>query len=90
MPLGRLALAALPVLLRRRPRVGGVQLYHVRRLGVHVDQPVEVTLDGEIAGRLPGDFLLAAEALRVVTGPRFIDIDDADAAKGSEREASDG
>ncbi len=90
VPLGRLALAALPVLLRRQPQVGGVRLYHVRRLGVHVDQPVEVTLDGEIAGRLPGTFLLAAEALRVVTGPHFVDMDDADEALGAESEAHDG
>jgi len=76
VPLARLALAALLIFLRRQPRVGGVHVYHPRRLRVHVERPVEVSLDGEIAGRVPGDFALAGEALRVVTGPRFVDIDD--------------
>jgi len=51
-------------------------VYHVRRLHVHVDHPLDVSLDGEIAGRLPSDFVLAPEALRVVTGRGFEDVDD--------------
>jgi len=43
---------------------------------VHVDQPVEVSLDGALAGRVLSDIVLAGEALRAVTGPRFVDIDD--------------
>jgi len=80
VPLYRLAVAAALIFLRRQPRVGGIRVYHARRLRVHVEQPVEVSLDGEIAGRVPGDFLLAGEALRVVTGPRFVDVDDPEAA----------
>jgi len=69
VPLSRLVTAALLIFLRRSPRVGGVHVYHARRLRVHVDEPLEVSLDGEIAARVPGDFVLAGEALRVVTGP---------------------
>jgi diacylglycerol kinase family enzyme len=57
--------------------VGGVHVFHTRRLHVHVDIPVEVSLDGEIIGHVPGDFLLVGEALRVITGPRFVDVTDA-------------
>jgi len=78
VPLSRLVVAALLIFLRQPPRVGGVRVYHARRLRVHVDQPLEVSLDGELAGRVPGDFVLAGEALRVVTGPRFVDVDDPD------------
>jgi diacylglycerol kinase (ATP) len=76
VPLVRLVLAALLLVLRRQPRVGGVCVHHARRLRVHVDRPVEVSLDGEITGHVPGDFVLVGEALRVVTGLRFVDVDD--------------
>ncbi len=78
VPLSRLVTAALLIFLRRSPQVGGVHVYHARRLRVHVDEPLEVSLDGEIAARVPGAFVLAGEALCVVTGPRFVDIDDPD------------
>jgi diacylglycerol kinase family enzyme len=76
--LPRLVLAALLIVLRTPPHVGGVHLYHVRHFRVHVEQSVEVSLDGEVVGHVPGDFVLAGEALRVVTGPRFVDVDDDD------------
>jgi len=37
---------------------------------------MEVTLDGEILGTLPGDFEVVGGALRVITPPDFHDIDD--------------
>lgn len=76
VPLHHLVLAAVPILLRQRPRIGGVRVYHLRRLRVHTEQPLDVSLDGEVAGRIPGDFVLAGEALRVVTPLGFTDIDD--------------
>ena len=76
VPLSRLMLAALLIFLRRQPRVGGVRVYHARRLAIHVERPLDVSLDGEITGHVPGHFVLAGEALRVVTGPRFVDVDD--------------
>ncbi|HZS87574.1 MAG TPA: diacylglycerol kinase family protein [Chloroflexota bacterium] len=78
VPLSRLVLVAVLIFLRRQPRIGGVHVFHTRRLHVHVDVPVEVSLDGEIIGHVPGDFLLVGEALRVITGPRFIDVDGAE------------
>ncbi len=75
-PLPRLLAAMIPVLFMARPRVGGVRVYHVQRLHVHVEQPLDVSLDGEVAGRLPSDFVLAPEALRVISGRDFEDIDD--------------
>ena len=82
--LPRLVLAALLIVLRTPPRVGGVHLYHVRHLRVHVAQPVGVSLDGEVTGHVPGDFVLAGEALRVVTGPRFVGVDDDDTSSNHE------
>jgi len=58
--------------------------HRARRLRVHVERPVEVSLDGEIVGHVPGDFVLAGEALRVVTGPRFVDVDDPEDAEDAE------
>lgn len=62
-----LVLAALPLLLGRRPRRRGVRVGQARTLAVHVEQALAVSLDGEVAGELPGSFYLAAKALRVVT-----------------------
>lgn len=76
VPLHHLVLAAVPILLRRCPRIGGVRVYHLRRLRVHTEAPLDVSLDGELAGRIPGDFVLVGEALRVVTPFNFVDIDD--------------
>ena len=43
---------------------------------MRADEPLEVTLDGEILGTLPGDFEVAGEALRVITPLDFDDVDD--------------
>ena len=48
-----------------------------------VDGPLEVTLDGEIAGTLPGTFGVAGDALRVIVPPGFTDIDDDIPGKGN-------
>lgn len=75
-PLRHLLWATIPLLLRRRPHVGGVRLYHLQRLHVHIDEALDVSLDGEIAARIPGQFVLAPEALRIVTTASFEDVDD--------------
>lgn len=69
--LSRLALAALPLIFGRHPHVGGIHLYHERAVHIHTAQPLEVSLDGEIVGQIPGDFKMASQALRVIAGPRF-------------------
>jgi diacylglycerol kinase family enzyme len=73
LPLPRLALAALFLLLRVRREVGGVHSLHLTSLSVHPGRPLDVTLDGEVTGTVPGDFEVAGEALRVVTPLEFRD-----------------
>jgi undecaprenyl-diphosphatase len=75
MPVHRLLLAAISV-LRPGPRpLAGVRTLHVSRLHVHTPQPLAVALDGEVIGRLPGDFDVVGNALRVVTPLDFVDVD---------------
>jgi YegS/Rv2252/BmrU family lipid kinase len=68
-PLLRVIVGTIPVLFGRRPRVGGVRLYHLPTLRVHVDHSLDASLDGEIRGTLPSDFSLSPAALRVIAGP---------------------
>jgi len=76
VPVRRLALIAVFLLLRVKRQPAGVRTFHVRDLHVHTGQPLEVALDGEIAGALPADFEVAGEALRVITPLSFEDIND--------------
>jgi YegS/Rv2252/BmrU family lipid kinase len=66
MPLTGLALTALRILIGRQKPVKGIRLYHVQEIDVSPSEPLEVTLDGEIAGRIPGKFALHTEALLVI------------------------
>lgn len=63
----RLALVALRQLFRVRRGVRVVHAFHARRLSVDTDRPLDVTLDGELAGKLPAEFAVAGEALRIIT-----------------------
>lgn len=76
MSLLRIVLETVFLLLRRRPNLPGVLLQHVGRMRIHTEHPQPVTLDGEVAGKLPGDFVLVGEGLRVVTPIDFLDVDD--------------
>jgi undecaprenyl-diphosphatase len=76
IPAHRMLLAALFLLLRIKKTVAGVRALHVDRLHVHTAHPLDVALDGEIIGKLPADFEVAGEALRVITCLEFEDIDD--------------
>ena len=76
LPAWRVLLAAIYQLLRVRRPLKGVHAFHVSELPVHMEEPLEVALDGEVAGRLPADFMVAGEALRVMTPQEFEDIDD--------------
>ena len=71
MPLPRFLLALAPMLVGRRPRGRGVYLERVAQLRVEPPRPLDVALDGEVAGQVPGAFLVAPAALRVVTPPSF-------------------
>ena len=71
----RAVAAGIHQLLGIRRPLKGVHAFHVPRLHVHTDEVLEVALDGEIAGRLPAEFAVAAEALRVITPLDFEDVD---------------
>ncbi|HEY8302465.1 MAG TPA: diacylglycerol kinase family protein [Jatrophihabitans sp.] len=66
----RLMLGALLTVVGRRRQGLGVRALRTKELRVHVDRPLDIALDGEIVARLPADFDVAADALRVVT-PRL-------------------
>jgi diacylglycerol kinase family enzyme len=61
--------------LHIRRSIRGVRALQLHKLHVHTDQPVAVTLDGEVLGNLPADFEVAGEALRVVVPADFDDRD---------------
>jgi YegS/Rv2252/BmrU family lipid kinase len=73
---GRMLLSGLAMLVRSPHRVPGIRIWHAGRLHAHADEPLEVTLDGELLGALPGDFEVAGEALNVITPLAFVDIKD--------------
>jgi diacylglycerol kinase family enzyme len=52
-----------------------VHVSHLSSLKVHTDRTLEVALDGEVTGTVPGDFEVAGEALRVVTPLDFQAVD---------------
>lgn len=76
LPLHRLALAALFLLLRVTRELRGVHAIHLSSLTVHTERALEVALDGEVCGRIPAEFEVAGEALRVVTPLDLQDCDD--------------
>jgi YegS/Rv2252/BmrU family lipid kinase len=75
VPLHRVLLAAMVLIVHLNREVAGVRAMHVQSLHVHTDRPLEVALDGEVAGTLPGDFEVVGEALRVITPVEFIDVE---------------
>lgn len=63
----RLLFGALVALVARGHAGFGVTALRTKQLRVHVERELEMALDGELGARLPADFTVAAEALRVVT-----------------------
>ena len=76
IPPSRMLLAAAPFLLGGTRPAPGISIRQAATVHVRADGPLEVTLDGEIAGALPGSFEVAGNALRVITPLGFIDADD--------------
>lgn len=74
LPAYRLILAAIHQLFHIGRPLKGVHALHVRKLQVHTERRLEVALDGEVLGRLPADFVVAGEALRVVVPLDFEDL----------------
>jgi undecaprenyl-diphosphatase len=76
VPALRLVLAALAMLIHPHRPGRGIHLFQGRNIQIHTSEPLEITLDGEIAGTLPATFDVAPEALRVITPVDFADTDD--------------
>jgi undecaprenyl-diphosphatase len=66
LPIRRLLRSALYPIFRVHRRIRGFRTLQVSRLRVQAGQPMDVTLDGEIAGQLPGTFEIVPGGLRVV------------------------
>lgn len=73
---GQMLRSGTALLLRARRPVPGIRIWHAPRLYVHADEELEVTLDGEVLGTLPGGFEVAGNALRIITPLGFDDIVD--------------
>ncbi len=70
LPVRRLLGAALRTAVGLKRPIRGVHAWHVRSLDVHTGRSVQVALDGEVLGALPGRFEVVAEAVRVVIPAR--------------------
>jgi YegS/Rv2252/BmrU family lipid kinase len=73
LPIRRLLRSALYPIFRVRRRIRGFRTLQVSRLRVRTREPMDVTLDGEIAGKIPGTFEIVPGGLRVVAPVSFKD-----------------
>ncbi len=69
LPLPRFLLALAPMLSGRRPRGPGVHVVRVPRLRIDSPRLLPVSLDGEVAGHVPGTFVIMPAALQVIAPP---------------------
>jgi diacylglycerol kinase (ATP) len=69
LPLPRFLLALAPMLGGRRPRGPGVHVERVSRMRIESPRPLAVALDGEVAGHVPGTFVIMPAALQVIAPP---------------------
>jgi undecaprenyl-diphosphatase len=67
LPIRRLLRSALYPIFRIQRPIRGFRTLQVSRLRVKTQQPMEVTLDGEIAGTIPGTFEILPAVLRVIS-----------------------
>src|SRR5207237_5748553 len=71
LPMRRLLRSALYPALGIHRRIRGFRTLQVSRLRVQPTNPIDVTLDGEISGRIPGTFDVVRRGLRVITPASF-------------------
>lgn len=62
--------ALYPILGVHRP-IRGIKTIQVSRLRVHTEEPMDLTLDGEIDGKIPATFEIVPAGLRVLTPASF-------------------
>jgi YegS/Rv2252/BmrU family lipid kinase len=75
LPIRRLLRSAFYPALGVHRKIHGFRTMQVSRLRVQTKQPMDVTLDGEIGGKLPGTFEVVPAGLRVITPASFKDED---------------
>jgi YegS/Rv2252/BmrU family lipid kinase len=73
LPIRRLLRSALYPILRVHRPIRGFRTLQVSRLRVETKDSMDVTLDGEIAGKLSGTFEIVPAGLRVITSKKFKD-----------------
>lgn len=71
LPVRRLLRSALDNLTGRPRLVRGVRLQAVTRVTISPERPMDVALDGEICGQIPGTFEVVVEGLRVITRANY-------------------
>jgi YegS/Rv2252/BmrU family lipid kinase len=71
LPLRRLLRSALYPTLGVHRKIHGFHTLQVSRLRVQPQRKMDVTLDGEIAGKIPGTFEVVPAGLRVITPANF-------------------
>src|SRR6267143_1383944 len=71
LPMRRLLRSVLHLALGIGHQVRGVRMLRLSRLPVSSEQPLDVALDGEVRGRIPGTFEVVPNGLRVVTPASF-------------------
>ncbi|HEV2013037.1 MAG TPA: YegS/Rv2252/BmrU family lipid kinase [Candidatus Dormibacteraeota bacterium] len=73
LPMRRLLRSAFYPALGVHRRIRGFRIIQVSRLSVLPTDPMDVTLDGEIGGRIPGTFDVVRGGLRVITPASYED-----------------
>jgi YegS/Rv2252/BmrU family lipid kinase len=73
LPMRRLIRSALYPAVGVHRRIRGFRMLAVSSLKVRPANPMDVTLDGEIAGKIPGTFEVVPAALRIITPASFED-----------------
>jgi len=71
LPIRRLLRSFFNNLVGRRRPVRGVRLEPVTRVTVSPEKTMDVALDGEVCGKIPGTFEVVPDGLRVITRAAF-------------------
>jgi undecaprenyl-diphosphatase len=71
LPMRRLIRSALYPAIGLHRHIRGFRMMQVSSLRVHLPAPMDVTLDGEIAGKIPGRFDIVPGGLKVITPAGF-------------------
>ena len=73
LPMRRLIESALQPIVGLHREIRGFRTLRTNRLIVRSSRPMDVTLDGEVSGKVPGSFEVMPGGLRVITPVSFTD-----------------